>query len=555
MIAPRLILPLKAAAAILVAAALLAAPWRAAADSTDIAAPPDSTSLLSSDESFPAAKPVPLVIDGEKLAEFRSSVAGLTPEQRAAGAITRIEAIQSDDLSSTVHREPIPEGFALLVGDDMMFAILPADLAPITPRSLEEEAELARQRLEKVLRDRARAWEPAQLFRSALFSLLATALFVAAVVLLFRIRRFALDKLADTGDWKRHIRSAVGDTLHDEFVAAARVATRIIVGASALFLGYVWLTYVLNRFPMTRGLARGSSGFLRDLLRRFGTAFVDALPGIIVATIIFLLARVAARVAGVLFERAERGEFSITGIHPETAGATRRLVVIAIWLFAGITAYPYLPGSNSDVFKGVSVFVGVLVTLGSSGIMGQMMSGFVLVYSRALHDGDYVRVGDVEGYVIEVGPLSTKLVNLKHEEFTIPNSVMVGATIKNYTRLSKTDGAPLTTTLAVGYDAPWRVVHELLESAAARTPGIRKNPEPRVLQKELSDFFVQYELITRLEAPESRFIVLSQLHANIQDVFNERGVQIMVPHFEGQPDQRVIIPPSKWHGGSRTPDA
>ncbi len=554
MVPPRMI-PLFRAAAAFAAAVLLATPWTVAADSTDVAAPPQVANQPAPGDSLPPGKAVPLVIDGERLATFRSTLAGLTPEQRAVAARTRIEGLRGDDLSASVHSEAIPDGFAILAGDDLMFAVVSADLDPRIPRSIEQEVELARSRLEKILRTRARAWEPAQILRSALFSLLATILFGALVFVLFRIQRFARAKLADTGAWKRRIRSAVGDSLHDELVAVARVAVRIAVAATALSLGYVWLTFVLDRFPMTRGLARGSVAFLRDLLRRFGAAFVDALPGIIVAAIIFLVARVAARVADVLFERAERGEYSIPGIHPETARATRRLVVIGIWLFAGITAYPYLPGSNSDVFKGVSVFVGVLVTLGSSGIMGQMMSGFVLVYSRALRDGDYVRVGEVEGYVIEVGPLSTKLRNMKSEEFTIPNSVMVGATIKNYTRLCKVDGAPLTTTLAIGYDAPWRVVHELLESAAARTPGIRKAPAPHVLQKELSDFFVQYELIARLEAPESRFIVLSQLHANIQDAFNERGVQIMTPHFEGQPEQRVVVPPSKWHPGSRTPDA
>jgi small-conductance mechanosensitive channel len=176
-----------------------------------------------------------------------------------------------------------------------------------------------------------------------------------------------------------------------------------------------------------------------------------------------------------------------------------------------------------------------------------MMSGLVLVYSRALKKGDYVRVGEVEGVVVEMGPLSTKIANRKDEEFTIPNTVMVGTTIKNYSRLAGPSGSPLTTKVTIGYDAPWRVVHDMLKTAAARTPGLRKDPPPFVLQADLSDFYVEYQLVTRLEEPSQRVFVMSELHQNIQDAFNERGVQIMSPHFEGQPDRPVLVPKSKWH--------
>jgi len=152
----------------------------------------------------------------------------------------------------------------------------------------------------------------------------------------------------------------------------------------------------------------------------------------------------------------------------------------------------------------------------------------------------------VEGFVVEVGALSTKLANRKDEEFTIPNAVMVGTTIKNFSRLARQSGPPLTTKVTIGYDAPWRVVHEMLTTAAARTPGLRKEPAPYVLQTELSDFYVEYQLVARLEAQDRRILVLSQLHQNIQDAFNERGVQIMSPHFESQPDRPVLVPRSKW---------
>jgi len=263
--------------------------------------------------------------------------------------------------------------------------------------------------------------------------------------------------------------------------------------------------------------------------------------------LIAFAARFATRLAGDVFAGIERGTLRLPGTHPETARATQRLVNAAIWLFAVVVAYPLLPGSGSDAFKGVSVFLGLMVTLGSSGVMGHMMSGLVLVYSRSLKAGDVVRVNDIEGMVSEVGSLSVKLVNSRKEEITIPNAVIVGTTVKNYSRLNREAGPGLTTGVTIGYDAPWRVVYELLLAAAEKTAGVLKAPAPMVFQPELSDFYVVYQLTVRLEPGSDRLKVLSELHQNIQDQFNERGVQIMSPHFEGQPDGKVWVPKSSWN--------
>jgi small-conductance mechanosensitive channel len=179
-----------------------------------------------------------------------------------------------------------------------------------------------------------------------------------------------------------------------------------------------------------------------------------------------------------------------------------------------------------------------------------MMSGLVVVYSRSLKAGDVVRVNDIDGIVTEVGALSVKLANAKNEEFTIPNAVIVGTTVKNYSRIGGADGTVINTSVTIGYDAPWRVVYEMLLAAADRTTGIRKSPAPVVYQPVLSDFFVEYHLTGRLEPGYTRFVVLSELHQNIQDAFNERGVQIMSPHYEGQPSQPVVVPRARW---SRAP--
>jgi small-conductance mechanosensitive channel len=190
--------------------------------------------------------------------------------------------------------------------------------------------------------------------------------------------------------------------------------------------------------------------------------------------------------------------------------------------------------------------VGLMVSLGSAGFVNQIMSGLVVVYSRALRPGEFVRIGDDVGTVLEVGMLSTKILTYMREEITIPNGVLVGTQTVNYSRHTKATGVLMKTTVTIGYDAPWRQVHGMLLHAAEQTAGIRKDPAPRVLQKTLSDFYVEYELVFHVDEPSKRVTMLSELHTHIQDQFNEEGVQIMSPHFEGQPNEKVFVPKSQW---------
>ena len=254
-----------------------------------------------------------------------------------------------------------------------------------------------------------------------------------------------------------------------------------------------------------------------------------------------MLARLVAAVVSGFFRTVERGGVHLSWLQPETAHVTRRIVVVVVWLFAIVMAYPYIPGSDSDAFKGLSVLLGLMVSLGSAGLVGQVMGGFVVVYNRALRVGEWVRIGEHEGRVTEIGMLSTRLLTLRNEEITIPNAVLIGATTTNYSRRAKDLGPIVSTSVSIGYDTPWRQVHAMLLEAAKRTAGLRPQPTPRVLQRGLHDFYVQYDLIVPTLNTEARYATLSELHAHIQDVFNEHGVQIMSPHFVAQPEQAVVV--------------
>jgi len=304
---------------------------------------------------------------------------------------------------------------------------------------------------------------------------------------------------------------------------------------------------VLHQFPYSQPWGENLKVFLLELFVDLADGIVQAIPNLFTVLVIFLLTRLVVRVASAFFKSAETGTLTSSWLQPDTARATRRMVVVLIWIFAIVVAYPYIPGSRTEAFKGISVFVGLMLSLGSAGLVGQVVGGLVVVYSRAFYIGEFVKIGEYEGTIKEIGVLSTKMQTLKQEEITIPNAVLVGATTVNYSRHNQGGAAILSTCVTIGYDAPWRQVHGLLLLAAERTPGVLQEPAPRVLQRSLSDFYVEYQMLFRINQPEQRYMIMSELHGNIQDTFNEYGVQIMSPHFVTQPGEAVLVPNEDWY--------
>ena len=212
--------------------------------------------------------------------------------------------------------------------------------------------------------------------------------------------------------------------------------------------------------------------------------------------------------------------------------------------FGLVVAFPYLPASNSPAFTGVSVFVGVLVSLASSSALSNMIAGIVLTYTGAFRLGDRVKVGDAFGDIIETSLLATRVRTIKNEEVTIPNSIALGTAVINYTREAHTRGLILHTTVTIGYDAPWRQVHQLLMDAALATSGILADPQPFVWQTALNDFYVTYEINAYTASPKDMIDIYAELHSRIQDAFYAAGVEIMSPHFTSIRDGNTIAIPA-----------
>ncbi|QLY36897.1 mechanosensitive ion channel [Citrobacter freundii] len=324
----------------------------------------------------------------------------------------------------------------------------------------------------------------------------------------------------------------------------------ILLGIVAL---YVWLSWVFSLFPWTRVWGTSLGDWSIRVLREIALSIASALPGLMIVLIIVLITAFILKLLKVVLNQVEAGRLQLPGIHPETVGATRKLISVVVWLFALSAAYPFLPGANSLAFKGISVFFGLMLTLGSAGVMNHAMSGLVLIYSRALRKGDVIRVADNEGLVSEIGMLATKIITRENYVVTVPNAVVVSGKITNLSAQNSGGGINLTVGVTIGYDTPWRQVHAMLELAAKRAKGIDLSQPPLVRQLALMDWYVSYELQVRLLPGQSLAEARNALYSHIQDVFNEFSVQIMSPNFVLQPDDAVRVPKENWYAAPAIP--
>ena len=492
--------------------------------------------------------PATLTYANRPIVVLRASLFGRPADERVAAGQLTLDRLVEDGITGPVQARSIGPVVSLEVAGRRVVAILPPDVDTLAGETPTNVGTAAARRLENALQEVSELRRPRQLFVAVLAVLLATAIFVALALLLVKARRAASERIAGAAERRLHA-AKIGDA---EFVRSSHIIEFVhrIIGmvtwAVALVLAYSWLTFTLRRFPYTRPWGESLRGYFVNELMRMGTAILNALPGLFTVLVIVLVTRVVIRIAQLFFQAVEDGRVTIPWMYKETAQPTRKLLTVGLWLFAMVIAYPYLPGSQSDAFKGMSVFIGLVLSLGSSGIVNQVMSGFMLTYSRALRVGDFVAVGDVEGNVTQVGTLSTKIKTNKGEDVTIPNAIVVSQTVTNYSRFADDEGVFVPTDVTIGYDVPWRQVEALLLLAAARAPGVRRDPAPVVREAALEDAYVRYTLQFCLEHPAARRKTLAAVHAHILDAFNEYGVQITSPKYETDPEVRKVVPRDQW---------
>ncbi len=315
----------------------------------------------------------------------------------------------------------------------------------------------------------------------------------------------------------------------------------------ALFaiLIYLCVPLVLSFFPWTRKLADSLFHYILSPLRAVGIGFVSYIPNLFYIAVIVVVTRYLLRVVHWFFLQIERGGISLPNFYPDWAIPTYKIARVMVVAFAAVIIFPYLPGSDSTAFRGVSVFLGIVFSLGSASSISNIIAGVVLTYMRAFELGDRVKIADTVGDVIEKTLLVTRLRTIKNVDVTIPNGIVLASHIINFSATAKDVGLILHATVSIGYDAPWKKVHELLIAAALQTENVVKEPAPFVFQTSLDDFYVSYEINAYTNSPHVMAKTLSDLNQNIQDKFNEAGIEITSPHFAAVRDgNRIAIPDS-----------
>ena len=496
------------------------------------------------------AEPAMLTLWNRPIVELRKTVGERTPAERAAWMAQRIDSLPDSSVHgdvtitdfSTVHGS----GAELEIGSVPVIRIYADDVDPEGDDTLAELSAAAADRLRDALRARVLQADASRIARGALLSLAATALFALVITALVRSRRFVTARLYVASERQLRKVSSLGLDLRRYALLAAKYAVDAFAFGFGALLAYLWLTFVFKQFPYSAPWGDRLGHYLLQLVTMIGSRVLGAVPDFFTVLVILLVTRALTGLVSQLFVAIQQGRLQTPWFESETAEATRRIVVGIIWVFAITAAFPFIPGSDSAAFRGIGVLAGVMLSLGSAGIVNQAMSGLVVVYSRAFREGDYVKIGDVEGTVVRRGTLATSVLNVRNEEVTLPNGVVVASPTVNYTRRAGRSGALVSATVTIGYDAPWRQVHALLELAASRTPGLSKTPAPYVVQHALSDWYIEYQLVAQIERSEDRPFALSRLHAAIQDAFNEHGVQIMSPHYVMQPGKDVVVPRERW---------
>lgn len=495
----------------------------------------------------PATPPAAVVvIFNRPVAVFRAANFGFNPKERAAYVEKRITELMAQHPEGEVATRASTEGTAVTIGGELAFNITPADVDAIGGQTQEQAAEFAVKELRTVMGDMQKQHSWPFLIKSLLFCLAATVVFAGVIWLVRRAEHWATPRLTVFFGRMSDRLTKGGFFILAQVAYFVRWTVRIVGWTLVLTGAYTWAAYCLAQFPYTEPWAGNLGGFVTGTFAGFLRSCVNTLPDLFVVVIIAAFAAFLGRLVRGFFQAIQNGQIIFGSLDAQAAKATGRIAVVVIWLFAVVMMYPYLPGSGSQAFRGVSVFVGLLISIGASGVVGQFMGGLVLMYSKALKSGEYVRVGEQEGTVLSVGFLSTKILTPWNEEIHLPNLLLLNTSLKNYSRLSDTEGVILYTTVTIGYGTPWRQVQALLVEAAGRTPGLRRTPAPHVTQRALADFYVEYQVNATLDEPRDRIPTLSALHANILDLFNEYGVQILSPHYRQDPAEKVFVPKDRW---------
>ncbi len=492
----------------------------------------------------------PVILDGEILFQVRG-VSAFPAEERARRISERIDAFASNVNRSIQSLRLVEEKEITMIfaGDQPLTGTTNADgrlegglergvLARIYLKRIEEAVEVYRE-----------TRKPINILIHIAFSALATAILASA----WWGTRWVFERL-----------DAVIERRYKERVNDLKIHKVIIIQAHQMWAGfrgsmhgirafllflllYAYFNFVFRQFPWTAYMGKQLFNIILDPVRVIVRGLLSSFPSLVFLVILVVLLRYLLKFGKLVFANLSIGKVIWPGFDREWAWPTYRIFRTFVIAFGIVVGYPYIPGSTSEAFKGITIFLGVLLSLGSSSIIGNILAGYTLVYRRTFQEGDRIKVNEILGDVMERRILTTRIRSLKNEEIIVPNSEILNSHVTNYSTAAKDKSLILHTTVGIGYETPWRQVEAMLIEAAARTPGLLKDPPPFVLQLALGDFCVTYELNVYCDRPYYMMDLYTGLSQNILDIFNEHGVQIMTPAYIADPEQLKIVPKDHWY--------
>jgi len=496
---------------------------------------------------------VPVLFFKDTLCNVYAKLGNFSPEERAQHTQSKLEEIvkENDFDENEFAISKIEDSFDILYGDRIIAIVTPRDAFWVGKPAKEIATNLVEE-LKIILPNYKKEHDP-------LTNLIRIGLLIAVLVVFFILIKY-INKGIMYANRKlitkyKHLLKGV-KLKNYEFLSQEK-ELRII---RFLFKTLRWiliitliniaLPTILSIFPATEELADKLIGFILTPLKNVAFGFLNFIPSLFAIVIIITITRYIIKFLKFLSVEITNEKLKIPGFYPDWSQPTFNLLKVVLYAFSFVVIFPYLPGSDSPIFKGVSVFIGLLISLGSSSAIGNIIAGLVITYMRAFKIGDRVKISNTVGDVIEKTMLVTRVRTPKNEEVSIPNAAILSGSTINYSSSSDDSdmGLILNTTVTIGYDAPWPKVHEILIGAANKTELIDADPKPFVLQTSLDDFYVSYQLNAYTKKPKSSPKIYSELHANIQDGFNTSGIEILSPHYRAGRDGNSSTIPSEYLG-------
>ena len=479
-------------------------------------------------------KGVPVIAEGDTLFYLFTKRGGYAPQQRAQMTGAAIEEIGKrfnlrPDSVSIDHSDIVSD---LMYGNKVLLSLTDQDALweGVSRDSLAKER---RQNVITKLHEMKAEHSVWRMAKRILYFLLV----IVGQYLLFRLTNWLFRKLKvrilRLKDTKIKPVSIQGYELLDAqkqanlLVFLAGIGRYILMGIQLVIT--VPLIFII--FPQTKGLAYRLLGYIWNPIRNIFVDIIDYIPNLFTIVVIWYAVKYLVRMVLYLAREIEAGRLKFNGFYPDWAMPTFHIVRFLLYAFMIAMIYPYLPGSKSGVFQGISVFVGLIVSLGSSTVIGNIIAGLVITYMRPFKMGDRIKLNDTTGDIIEKTPLVTRIRTPKNEVVTVPNSFIMSSHTVNYSTSAREYGLIIHSEVSIGYDVPWRQVNQILIDAALNTPGVVDDPRPFVLETSLSDWYPVYQINAYIKEAHKMAQIYSDLHQTIQDKFNEAGIEIMSPHY------------------------